>query len=94
MGDSGLAPHRDKKENAVHTHTATHTGEKVREDKLLSFILGRRNRLFQSIMPSGAKKRKALKKKKQQEAIGTSTNSKGFNGDNLHGTFRSSLFWF
>ncbi|CAH2034340.1 unnamed protein product [Thlaspi arvense] len=36
-------------------------------------------------MPSGAKKRKALKKKKQQEAIGTSTNNKGSNGDNLHG---------
>ncbi|ESQ33918.1 hypothetical protein EUTSA_v10008596mg [Eutrema salsugineum] len=36
-------------------------------------------------MPSGAKKRKALKKKKQQEAIGTSTNNKGFNGVNLHG---------
>lgn len=37
-------------------------------------------------MPSGAKKRKALKKRKQQEAI---TNNKGFNGDNLHGTFLS-----
>ncbi|KAJ0230308.1 Uncharacterized protein HA466_0308170 [Hirschfeldia incana] len=38
-------------------------------------------------MPPGAKKRKALKKKQQQqEAIGTSTNNKGFNGDtNLHG---------
>ncbi|CAL9216685.1 unnamed protein product [Arabidopsis halleri] len=37
-------------------------------------------------MPSGAKKRKALKKKKQQEAIGTSTNNnKVFNGDSLHG---------
>ncbi|KAL1192572.1 hypothetical protein V5N11_020676 [Cardamine amara subsp. amara] len=37
-------------------------------------------------MPPGAKKRKALKKKKQQEAIGTSiNNNKGFNGDNLHG---------
>lgn len=55
-------------------------------------------RNFRSIMPSGAKKRKALKKKKQQESIGTSTNNKGFNGDNLHGThfllFRSILFWF
>ncbi|CAN7093778.1 hypothetical protein BRARA_I02877 [Brassica rapa] len=36
-------------------------------------------------MPPGAKKRKALKKKQQQEAIGTSTNDKGSNGDNLHG---------
>uniref|UniRef100_A0A1J3F0P0 Uncharacterized protein n=1 Tax=Noccaea caerulescens TaxID=107243 RepID=A0A1J3F0P0_NOCCA len=36
-------------------------------------------------MPSGAKKRKALKKKQQQEASRTSTNNKGFNGDNLHG---------
>ncbi|XP_033137275.1 uncharacterized protein LOC103840475 isoform X1 [Brassica rapa] len=36
-------------------------------------------------MPPGAKKRKALKKKQQQESIGTNTNDKGSNGDNLHG---------
>ncbi|CAN6975384.1 hypothetical protein IGI04_036608 [Brassica rapa subsp. trilocularis] len=36
-------------------------------------------------MPPGAKKRKALKKKQQQESIGTSTNDKGSNGDILHG---------
>lgn len=35
-------------------------------------------------MPSGAKKRKALKKKKEQEAFGGSPSDKGFNG---HGTF-------
>ncbi|CAF1867071.1 BnaA04g20080D [Brassica napus] len=31
-------------------------------------------------MPSGAKKRKALKKKKEQEAFGASPSNKGFNG--------------
>ncbi|CAH8365710.1 unnamed protein product [Eruca vesicaria subsp. sativa] len=31
-------------------------------------------------MPSGAKKRKALKKKKEQEAFGVSPSNKGFNG--------------
>ncbi|CAH2059448.1 unnamed protein product [Thlaspi arvense] len=31
-------------------------------------------------MPSGAKKRKALKKKKEQGAFGSSTSNKGFNG--------------
>ncbi|ESQ52027.1 hypothetical protein EUTSA_v10017155mg [Eutrema salsugineum] len=37
-------------------------------------------------MPSGAKKRKALKKKKEQEAVGDSTGNKGFNGNEEHGS--------
>ncbi|KAL0740543.1 hypothetical protein Bca4012_082056 [Brassica carinata] len=40
-------------------------------------------------MPSGAKKRKALKKKKEQEAFGGSPSNKGFNGhgnDEHHGS--------
>ncbi|KAJ0259803.1 Uncharacterized protein HA466_0061030 [Hirschfeldia incana] len=36
-------------------------------------------------MPSGAKKRKALKKKKEQEALGGSPSNKGFNGHGYDG---------
>lgn len=44
-------------------------------------------------MPSGAKKRKALKKKQQeQEAAGAGTNNKGFNGD--RGTVFVTVFGF
>jgi hypothetical protein len=43
-------------------------------------------------MPPGAKKRKALKKKQQeQEATGVATNNKGFNG---HGTVFVTVFGF